>query len=273
MFTNSNKCVLLTVVMVLLVGSPAAITTAGTITITDNFDTSHNYLTGGVAGTIWDGVMNGNYAQAMDANVTSTGQLTLASLDNSSTKIGWEKSLATGLLLYKSVSGDFTAQVKVTDVVNAIYDGGMLMVYKDDSNFVMLQVMNFGSRRYRTRLAIVESGSETAGPESANYNNPPVYLKLMYTSATSTFNAWTSSDGTNWSVRPWIGGDDHLVHSAMTGTLRVGLAFGSYSPNSTNRWAKFDDFSLTVIPEPGTGVLVATGLIGLLAYAWRRKRR
>ena len=30
--------------------------------------------------------------------------------------------------------------------------------------------------------------------------------------------------------------------------------------------------TLTVIPEPGTLALLATGLIGLLCYAWRKRK-
>ena len=36
---------------------------------------------------------------------------------------------------------------------------------------------------------------------------------------------------------------------------------------------QFANFSLTTVPEPGPHmVLLATGLIGLLAYAWRKRR-
>ncbi|MBU4273117.1 MAG: PEP-CTERM sorting domain-containing protein [Planctomycetes bacterium] len=33
-----------------------------------------------------------------------------------------------------------------------------------------------------------------------------------------------------------------------------------------------DNFKLTVIPEPSTLALLATGLIGLLCYAWRKRK-
>lgn len=34
----------------------------------------------------------------------------------------------------------------------------------------------------------------------------------------------------------------------------------------------FDDFSLTVVPEPAAATMLVTALIGLMAYAWRKKR-
>jgi hypothetical protein len=37
-------------------------------------------------------------------------------------------------------------------------------------------------------------------------------------------------------------------------------------------WTVYDNVRLTATPEPGTVVLLATGLIGLLAYAWRKRK-
>ncbi|MCD4728661.1 MAG: PEP-CTERM sorting domain-containing protein [Pirellulales bacterium] len=36
--------------------------------------------------------------------------------------------------------------------------------------------------------------------------------------------------------------------------------------------AWIDNYVLAKIPEPGTLVLLATGLIGLLCYAWRKRK-
>lgn len=39
-----------------------------------------------------------------------------------------------------------------------------------------------------------------------------------------------------------------------------------------NNYTLFDNMEVHTIPEPGTFALLATGLIGLLAYAWRRRK-
>ena len=79
--------------------------------LSDDFGLAHDYLNSGVAGTIWDGFFynftNGNaVVGAADANTSNAGQLTFLS-----TYGNWEHGDDDGLLLYKTVSGDFDAQV------------------------------------------------------------------------------------------------------------------------------------------------------------------
>jgi len=66
-------------------------------------------------------------------------------------------------------------------------------------------------------------------------------------------------DGGDWS--------DALdfVNSATT-LQSVGLAAQALGRGS------FDDFSLTIIPEPSTIALLCVGILSLIAYAWRRRK-
>ena len=113
---------------------------------------------------------------------------------------------------------------------------------------------------------------QTDTPSSAlAFSSDPVYLKLAYTAATSTLNIWGSTDGTTWTEQQWGGGSYDLVRTDLTGALKVGIALSDYAAGSGNT-AQFANFSLTTVPEPGAMVLLATGLIGLLAYAWRKRR-
>jgi hypothetical protein len=57
----------------------------------------------------------------------------------------------------------------------------------------------------------------------------------------------------------------------MTGVMQVGLHFDSYVNDPSGQNAQFDNFSLTTTPEPSTIVLLLTGLIGLVVYAWRKR--
>lgn len=55
-----------------------------------------------------------------------------------------------------------------------------------------------------------------------------------------------------------------------TGDLCPGAAIGYFVDIRENSSASFDD--LRLIPEPSSLVLLACGLVGLLAYAWRKRK-
>jgi len=76
----------------------------------------------------------------------------------------------------------------------------------------------------------------------------------------------------NWKTTFYLDGDEVYSHTYADGNpwiQYVGFGVGDSSAGST-----VDNFSLSVseIPEPGTLALLACGLIGLLAYAWRKRR-
>ena len=95
------------------------------VTYTDNFTTSANYLTTGVAGTIWDGVYlgAGSIANATGtdgvapgevsmgiANITAAGTLSVTSFHTD-----WENTADDGFLLFKVITGDFDMSVRVVN--------------------------------------------------------------------------------------------------------------------------------------------------------------
>ena len=92
---------------------------------TDSFNASVNYLTNGIAGTIWDGVYFGagefNNTGVLgpgatiqcDANITAAAKLTLQT-----TGTAWENLDDDGFFLFKVVSGDFSAVVHVVSPYN-----------------------------------------------------------------------------------------------------------------------------------------------------------
>jgi len=62
----------------------------------------------------------------------------------------------------------------------------------------------------------------------------------------------------------------------VTGTSATvkffGVGIGSDITDGSDVSTFVDNVTITAIPEPGMIVLTATGLLGLLAYAWRRRR-
>ena len=86
--------------------------------------------------------------------------------------------------------------------------------------------------------------------------------------------------GANENAITWTFSEISGTGMSGTGTFTIpglasstGLYFGTaaVSPNTTAQPA-WGDLTYTTVPEPGVLVLLATGLIGLLAYAWRKRR-
>jgi hypothetical protein len=57
-----------------------------------------------------------------------------------------------------------------------------------------------------------------------------------------------------------------------TGNLDPGAAIGVYTDMRGNGNVRFDNLRMDVVPEPSTLALLAAGLFGMLAYAWRKRR-
>lgn len=258
------------------------VTTIGrATTISDNFDTDHNYALG-VAGTIWDGAgynLNvtgtGNTEVIVaDANITNGGRLTVT------TKYGsWEGGSAgdDGVILYKNVAGDFTAIVQVASAQRGLFNTEGLIARVGngtdaggDANWVAAVMFNVhgasgGGWDDLLRMRSVDNNVESNVDGLAGVYQPG-WLKL--TREGDVFKAFGASDSSGapgeWSQ---IGS---VTRSDMAGlTVQVGLVQASYIDTSLT--AQFDNFSLTTVPEPASFILLYISLIGLVVYAWRRR--
>jgi hypothetical protein len=260
-----------------------AVASQAAITYSDDFSAAHDYVANGTSGTMWDGIVNAG-SLALADTTTNAGALNMTLQGNAA--YGWDLSHLNAPLLYKEVSAsqDFSVQVKINDATAAsnAWNVAGILAYKDDTAFVGANANFFGAPYFQSRSVGGGVQHDSLSPtESIFGSTRPLYLKLNYKAATSTFNYSASTDGSTWTAITWGGIDfsgttetpmgTDLVRSDMTGTLKVGLAFSDYNGVAGNA-AQFGNFSLTVgtVPEPSSMALILSGLIGLAAYAWRR---
>src|SRR5512146_2830998 len=101
-------------------GGPAA-----AAVFTDSFDVSHDYRTGSVAGTIWDGVqgaLEGGQPNNGTANIGAPGML----FWEPAMYTYWSGSSANGPMLFKLVAGDFDVSVRFGIGPSVYFGAGLI---------------------------------------------------------------------------------------------------------------------------------------------------
>jgi hypothetical protein len=90
-------------------------------------------------------------------------------------------------------------------------------------------------------------------------------------SATTGFTIGSATkNATNSAASTFAEGNNYVLFKGVIATSGSisGTAIGLRDANSI----AINGFQITSVPEPATVVLLATGLIGLLAYAWRKQK-
>jgi regulation of enolase protein 1 (concanavalin A-like superfamily) len=219
---------------------------------TDNFDTAHDYLTEGVEGTGWDGFVGrgaNETVASLNASGDRPGQLYIASA-NGRYQEPWTPL---GPFLYKMISGDFIASVRVSDYAGTaaapVYHnncGLMARALPDDAgpgeDWVAIDyfpIWNCGN--------FIRSADDNVRTENANNGRAwNLYPWLQLERKGNTFHFRTSSDGVTWTE---MSGSPLVRDDFANITLQVGLYQATYSADSG--YAGFDDFSVegpSVVP-------------------------
>jgi len=230
-------------------------------TITDDFNTSHDYSGGNVAGTIWDGIRynEGDIANVIaDANTTSPGELMLASEFG-----GWDGAANDGLLLYVNVAGDFVTEVQATSGTSGNYNGHGLMARLADptadgdagEDWVFLSYSTrFNTNRWRN----IDNNGQTN-----EYSGlPPQEFIQLERSGDDFIFRHKATAGDSWAE----------LHTETRADLNgLPMQVGLWQANFIGgvESGTLDNFSLTVVPEPGTMVLLLCGALGLLCLRRR----
>ncbi|UCG56702.1 MAG: hypothetical protein JSU70_17780 [Phycisphaerales bacterium] len=244
--------------IVLLLGLSSA---AQAELFTDDFDTPHDYINDGVAGTMWDdffGLLQGETVDALNASGDRPGQLYMASTNGA-----WaEPWTSLGPFLFKVVEGDFIATVTISDYAGTADAwvmhnncGILARAYRDDAgegeDWVAIDYFPIWGCGNFVRTANDDSRFENCHNGKAFDLDP--YLQLERKG--NVFHFRTSADGSSWT---------EMICSPVTRDdfeglpLMVGLYHATYSGNQG--YVGFDDFSLEAVvqlkaydPDPADG--------------------
>ena len=209
--------------------APVSATTLITIknVLTDNFDTTHDFLTQGVSGTIWDGLIGqGTYETVtkLNSNTDAAGQLYLKSTNGR-----WPNSPPTtklGPLLYKNITGDFTAIVKETQRQVANYNIGGLMARVADDTAAgpgedWVATSYYPPTSIGNKMDNTDNGVRTQVPPYT----VTAYPYLMLERVGDNFYGRVSSNGTTWIG---LNNGNPVARSDMSGLpVQVGIYQGT----------------------------------------------
>ncbi len=254
MTASFTKSALLAAAMTVTVVSAPAMAA----TVTDNFDTAHDYLADGTAGTIWDGLINPSGASATNANTDFAGQLTMVTPN---TRVAWNESTNNGPFLYRNVTGDFVATLVIAGGDHAQYNQGNLMVRDasatsaSDEDFIRAAYSNFDGSTYT-------AGIQTQSVNDGSKNDTPIIsiplpIEIRMERVGTTFDVdYRAVGDTTWLDAAVI------VRADLPETLQIGISVNNN--NDTQALGhQFDDFFLTFVPEPASAALFIAGLAAL----------
>ncbi len=215
------------------VAGSSAVATASTnlsqFTITaDDFSGSKNFTAGNVAGAVWDGLLSSNANQTNIKVVAGNHGLRMSSVGTN-----WDGNTPFGPFLYKTLTGDFVAEVQITDVsglaekkVAGNHESGLMVRLAGDSASGERLIQNgiFPAWNVGNMLTNLVNGDrrQTNTQSAWNFNR---YLQIQRSG--DLFYIRTSNDDVHWMDLP----GSPVLRTDMNGkALQAGLYQCTYGP-------------------------------------------
>jgi len=279
-------------VHLLFLGLVATLPTHAQVVYTDPFTASHDYLSGGVVGTSWDGVYFGAGAfnntgvggggpgktLQCDANITAPGTLSVQS-----TGTAWEGNDDDGFYLFKVVPGDFSAVVHVVSpfdsssyntaglMARAFEAGGDALGGSEDyvswTRFDQFSFANYLRNEVNGGVAQINPG----GYPNANY-----WLRMDRVNGTNFLFYQKAAKNDAWqqvSFPSPVNGTVLRRADLQGRPLQVGIMHATFSDLVLG--VQFTDFSLSVsnvsyaaAPSAPTGLVLSNDLVQGLEVTW-----
>ncbi|MCP4945326.1 MAG: hypothetical protein GY924_25555 [Planctomycetaceae bacterium] len=232
----------------------------------DRFESPHDFLNQGVAGTSWDGFLGAGKNQTADRIEIDEGTLNLRST-NGRYQEGWNPL---GPLLFKTVTTDFKATVRIADYESLSFNnGGIMARVANDSDagkgedWISVDYFPIYGGIY-ARMA--DDGRRAEKGSNGQGRNADRFLQLERRG--NLFFLRHSKEGKAWQE---LNGSPFQRSDLVNVPLQVGLFQATYSDKQGQ--VSFDDFSLELSDPVKQARLVgpgnqAVGLPPSVALQW-----
>jgi len=209
----------------------------------DTFDSDRDLLAGGTGGTVWEGALADPAAPS--ASIAVGGSV--LRLESKGTY--WDGRKPLGLLLHRTVEGDFVAEARIADAAGLAEkrtplnnDGGIMARAADPAaagpGEDLLQLSFFPIYGVGNMWTSLDGGGR---PQSGNRLGWEAHRWLQMERRGDAFHFRTSADGERWTELP---GSPVLREDLRGLPLQVGPFHAMYSDAAG--WISYDLFRITV---------------------------
>jgi hypothetical protein len=241
---------------------------SATVILSDNFNTTGGInadlstrQSGSEATSTWDDRSHGNGVLDVETNMFRIHP-TSGNWTSVVDQAGWEDK---NLSVLTGKQWEVSALVDMDPSNSGAY--GIVAI--DDDHHDVSGKMTTGAYSLFAML----KGDAKTWSLTANNNNSPVTTSGVLPSALWTCTMKIVADEAAHTAALYIDGSQVGTTISYINASTDRFVGMGYRPVAGNGYARFDDLSVTAtIPEPGALVLSISGLLGLLAYAWRKRR-